>query len=379
MSSSSKPRKGSCARDYEKKVLNLVHGSRHWPLGRKKDGASGRKTLLVKRVDHRCRDAHQEVSTVQYDGAGTANEEESSHGAVHPSAAIRVSGDGHYNVRFNWCRRREQNPRHRRRLYKVPTCHPATRREKPDCCGCSVDEVVCSICASERLLTGLGKPLVSDIMKSLCSRGGVAKMFTSSHHHETNGMIERFNRTLGVYLVKTVLTMETWPEYVAICVFRYNCSTHEATGQTPYKGMFGVESFEFDSGTDLRFQKNDEPANLPMRLAEVHKMLYDRSLAARTVAAQVYDKAVAESKYKVGDAVFVTHPPGLLEVRRKLQAFWRGPYLVDAKLIQVSYLLKDREGKVSRTHVNRLTSKKPDVKETQDPVHSRFPDSRRPL
>jgi transposase InsO family protein len=231
----------------------------------------------------------------------------------------------------------------------------------------------------ERLLTGLGKPLVSDIMKSLCSRGGVAKMFTSSHHHETNGMIERFNRTLGVYLVKTVLTMETWPEYVAICVFRYNCSTHEATGQTPYKGMFGVESFEFDSGTDLRFQKNDEPANLPMRLAEVHKMLYDRSLAARTVAAQVYDKAVAESKYKVGDAVFVTHPPGLLEVRRKLQAFWRGPYLVDAKLIQVSYLLKDREGKVSRTHVNRLTSKKPDVKETQDPVHSRFPDSRRPL
>jgi transposase InsO family protein len=92
----------------------------------------------------------------------------------------------------------------------------------------------------ERLLTDLGKPLVSDIMISLCRRAGVDKIFTSAYHPETNGMIEHFNRTLGVDLAKTVLTMETWPEYVAICVFRYNCSTHEATGQTPYKGMFGV-------------------------------------------------------------------------------------------------------------------------------------------
>jgi transposase InsO family protein len=231
----------------------------------------------------------------------------------------------------------------------------------------------------ERLLTDLGKPLVSDIMKSLCKRAGVEKIFTSAYHPETNGMIERFNRTLGVDLAKTVLTMETWPEYVAICVFRYNCSTHEATGQTPYKGMFGVESFEFDSGIDLRFRQDDEPANLPMRLAEVHKRLYDRSLAARTVAAKVYDKAVDETQYEVGDEVFVFHPPGLLEVGRKLQAPWRGPYRVDAKLSQVSYLLKDREGKVSRTHVNRLTSKKPDVRETQDPVQGLFPDSRRLL
>jgi transposase InsO family protein len=61
----------------------------------------------------------------------------------------------------------------------------------------------------ERLLTDLGKPLVSDIMKSLCRRAGVDKIFTSAYHPETNGMIERFNRTLGVDLAKTVLTMET--------------------------------------------------------------------------------------------------------------------------------------------------------------------------
>jgi hypothetical protein len=159
-------------------------------------------------------------------------------------------------------------------------------------------------------------------MKSLCRRAGVKKIFTSAYP-ETNGMIERFSRIPGVDLAKTVLTMETWPEYVAICVFRCNCSTHEATGQTPYKGLFDVESFEFDNGIDLRFRQDEDSANLPMRLAEVHKRLYDRSLAARTVAAKVYDKSVDETQYELGDEVFVFHPPGLLGFGRKLQVPWR--------------------------------------------------------
>jgi transposase InsO family protein len=72
---------------------------------------------------------------------------------------------------------------------------------------------------------------------------GVDNIFSSVYHPETNGKIERFNRTLGVDLATTVLAMEAWPEYVAICVFRYTCSSHEATGQTPHKGTVGVESF----------------------------------------------------------------------------------------------------------------------------------------
>jgi hypothetical protein len=41
--------------------------------------------------------------------------------------------------------------------------------------------------------------------------------------------------------------------------------------------------------------------------------------------------------------------------------------------------VKDREAKVSRTHVKRLTSKKPDVRATQNPVQGLFSDSRRVL
>jgi Integrase zinc binding domain/RNase H-like domain found in reverse transcriptase len=39
----------------------------------------------------------------------------------------------------------ENNPCHRRRLYTFLTCHPATRRKMPDCCGRSMDAVVCGL------------------------------------------------------------------------------------------------------------------------------------------------------------------------------------------------------------------------------------------
>jgi hypothetical protein len=38
------------------------------------------------------------------------------------------------------------------------------------------------------------------------------------------------------------------------------------------------------------------------------------------VVAKLFDKAVDETQYEVGDEAFVFHPPGVLEVGKKLRA-----------------------------------------------------------
>jgi Integrase zinc binding domain/Integrase core domain len=231
----------------------------------------------------------------------------------------------------------------------------------------------------EQLLTDLGKPLVSAIMRKLCARAGVSKMFSSAYHPQCNGMIEHFNRTMAAEVSKTLLCEDTWPQYVSMNVFRYNCTVLKSTVETPHKSMFGVESFDFDGGLNLRFRQDDEPENLQARLQEVHKRLFDKLLASTTAAGRIYDRAVRETQYEVGDTVFVFHPPGLIDKGRKLVPPWLGPYVVQKKLSDISYLLTDREGKVSRVHVNRLTRTDQDLKETQNPVEGLFPDSRRLL
>jgi hypothetical protein len=164
-----------------------------------------------------------------------------------------------------------------------------------------------------------------------------------------------------------------------MAVFRYNCTVHKSPGETPYKSMFGVESFDFDGGLNLRFRQDDEPENLPARLQEDHERLFDKSLASKTATGRVYDRAVRETQYEVGETVFVFNPPGLIEKGRKLVPPWLGPYVVQKKLSEISYLLTDRMGKVSRVHVNRIARTDQDLKETQNPVEGLFPDSRRLL
>jgi hypothetical protein len=88
---------------------------------------------------------------------------------------------------------------------------------------------------------------------------------------------------------------------------------------------------------------------------------------------------VKETSFKVGETVFVFHPPGLIEEGGKLVPPWMGPYVVTEKVSEVAYLVEDRSGLTSRVHVNRLTRLEPGVEETQDPQAGTFPDSRRLL
>jgi hypothetical protein len=175
-------------------------------------------------------------------------------------------------------------------------------------------------------------------MRNLRARAGVAKIFTSGYHPQCNGMVERFNRTMAADLAKTILREESWPEYEATCVFTYNNSVHSATGETPYRAMFGVDCFEFDAGINLWMGLDDEPEDLALRLAEIHERLHDKSLSARNAAGRVYDRAVKETSFAIGERVFVFHPPGLIEEGRKVLPPWMGPYVVTEKLSEVAYL-----------------------------------------
>jgi hypothetical protein len=56
---------------------------------------------------------------------------------------------------------------------------------------------------------------------------------------------------------------------------------------TPYRAVFGVDVFEFDSALLQRYRVDDEPEELGQRLREVHALLFPRGERSREVAARV--------------------------------------------------------------------------------------------
>jgi Integrase zinc binding domain/RNase H-like domain found in reverse transcriptase len=105
-----------------------------------------------------------------------------------------------------------------------------------------------------RLLSDRGKPFVSSMVKYFYAKVGTEKIETAPYHPQSDGCVERFNRTLCNDLAKNVLDEANWDTHVTFAAFRYNSSMNSATGVTPYRAMFGVDVFEFDVGLGLQLR-----------------------------------------------------------------------------------------------------------------------------
>jgi hypothetical protein len=122
----------------------------------------------------------------------------------------------------------------------------------------------------EQLLTDLGPNFASGVISEMCRLIGTRKVFTSAYHPQTNGFIERYNRTLSTELRRQLSDEEDWDLSLSMAVFRYNATQHADTGMKPYKAVLGSEVFELDCGVLQRLNIDAEPEDLARRLAEVH-------------------------------------------------------------------------------------------------------------
>ena len=77
---------------------------------------------------------------------------------------------------------------------------------------------------------------------SLCALLGCTKTRTAPYHPESDGMIERFNRTCLMMLSMFVNDRrDNWNELLPYVMHAYRTSVHESTGYSPFCLMMGEE------------------------------------------------------------------------------------------------------------------------------------------
>jgi len=95
----------------------------------------------------------------------------------------------------------------------------------------------------KELLSDRGSNFMSQAIEALCNKWEVQQTFSSAYHPQTNGLVERFNKTLGETLAKLCLKRpQDWDELIPAALFAYRTARHETTKRTPFYMMYGREA-----------------------------------------------------------------------------------------------------------------------------------------
>ena len=115
------------------------------------------------------------------------------------------------------------------------------------------NHVVCRFGMPIVIHSDQGREFENKIMQELCILCGSHKTRTTPYHPESDGMVERFNRTLLMMLAMFAgKNREDWDDLLPAVMMAYRSSVHESTGFSPYRLMFGEEcTLPMDIGLPL--------------------------------------------------------------------------------------------------------------------------------
>lgn len=239
---------------------------------------------------------------------------------------------------------------------------------------------VCIFGPPEKLLTDQGPAMTAAVVKQMCSLMGTKRVLTSPYHPQTDGKVERYNRTICDTLMRDIMPEEEWADVLPLVDFQYNSMVHEGTKVEPYRVMFGYMPFEFDHSMSLEYHlgRDDGPKALWSRLEAVHSDMFIEGNRTKAIWQKHYNKAVKLTPYFERDRVYAYSDAIMTEIGRKLRAPWMGPFVITEVLSPVSVVLRaEVKGKIFRSHVNRLRTASSTALQSEDPREGMYPDARK--
>ena len=224
-----------------------------------------------------------------------------------------------------------------------------------------VAEFVCRFGVPRELHSDQGTNLESKVMAEVCKLLDIEKTRTSPLLPQSDGQVERYNRTLVEMLRgKLKESQEGWDLQLQPCMMAYRSSIHESTGETPNMLMLGREievplDVITESTPDSPPLTTEYALALQQRLAGAHEVARRHLGRAAERQKRNYDKRVSSKPFRVGDSVWLHNIRRKKGRNPKLDCPWEGPYLVVSVLLDVTYRIqRSRRAKPKVIHADRL-------------------------
>jgi len=95
-------------------------------------------------------------------------------------------------------------------------------------------EIICRHGTPKIILTDRGSHFRNQLVNGLCEKFEIKHKLSSPYHSQTNGLVERFNRTLCESLAKVSEKENQWDEHIESVLFGYWTAVQRTTKRTPF-------------------------------------------------------------------------------------------------------------------------------------------------
>jgi hypothetical protein len=207
--------------------------------------------------------------------------------------------------------------------------------------------------------------MIEELMKNFEIRHG----FSTSYHPKTNGLVERFNKTLCESLAKLGGNKD-WDRKIAPVLFAYRNKRQESTKIKPFYLTYGREAqLPTDIMDTNAYTQEKRLIQLFDDLPRIRNQAKEKVIKSQDRQKKYHDKKNKRKEiFKIGDKVLYYNAAKEKQWSGKLDEKWKGPYYIHEELLNGSYKIKELNGKILRTPVNGELLKKYNDRENFEPI-----------
>ncbi|GJY23977.1 reverse transcriptase domain-containing protein [Tanacetum coccineum] len=215
------------------------------------------------------------------------------------------------------------------------------------------DNIVCRFGLPGEIVSDNGKQFCENPFKDWCEKLSIRQCFASVKHPQTNGLVERANRSLGEGIkARLDERSKDWMGELSHVLWAHRIMIKSSNGETPFSLTYGTEAVipaEIGMPTlrtaEIDLIKNDEALEINLDLIEEKReQAAIQEAKSKAKMEKYYNSKVRGTSFKPGDMVYRNNDASHAKDGGKLGPKWEGPYKVTESLGRGAYKLKDCQG-----------------------------------
>lgn len=230
------------------------------------------------------------------------------------------------------------------------------------------EDIICRHGTPSILLSDQGTHFKNKLIEELCNKFNIKHRYSSPYHPQTNGLTERFNKTLCEILKRTSIDNNfEWDKNIPSALFAYRTVKHNITKYSPFYLNYGREPIlpnEINEKNPIVEKEIDLENTILQRIFDLEETLPQKIKDAQRLIKISQEKSQEQHKKKIkkklifkeGDKVLIYNSKLEKQWSGKLEPKWKGPFIIQEKLSNGSYIIKNQFGKAFKDaiHSDRL-------------------------